>query len=69
MKKKISRKKAEIAISGICFCAVGNGICSGIYAAQNLNWWFIISTVFLTIAFISTIVLIIRNIDFSETDK
>ena len=69
MKKKISRKRAEIAISLICVCILGIGVCSGVDAVQNDNGWYIISTIFITISLIYGIIIIIRNIDDSEADK
>lgn len=69
MKKKISKKRAEITISVICFCILGIGFGSGVSATQNGNWWYIISTIFITISLIYGIILIIRNIDSTGSGK
>lgn len=68
MKKKISRKKAEVAISVQIFLAAVIGCHFGTLLSNN-NWWFIVSFICITIALICFAISIIRNIDSSATDK
>ena len=68
MKKKISRKKAEIAISIQVFLTSVVGFYFG-HLLLGSNWWFIISFICITIALICFSISIIRNVDFSNDDE